>query len=378
MELHMSFIKHIFGKDKLESIQKEDIDKLIEDKVEESQHLDYEEIPIKPKFDGLAKHVSGFLNTSGGVVIFGVSEQKNKIPIKITWSSIRKETVENNLYQRVEPWNENIEIAPIQNPADDSKKIFIIIVPKSKNPPHMANHRYHVRLNFQTRPLGHEQVAAIFRQNYLLKYDLIHTVYGPILSELVSFYDKMKIAEWGANEFRRIKNERLYLLRQDSDLYNDLEDFYYRVNRWNDALKHVRPRLARIINKAAADFFNTTLYERHNESALKLEIKAESLQQISCIDEAILNDEDPIDFWKKENPFAKVLSLKILLESKPNDLTRGDFKNIEIDGKDFAKFKEILTKNVAKDKLISFVRKEFDEMQGYLESSLFGDLENKI
>lgn len=55
----MSFIKHIFGKETLGDIKKEDIDKLIEDEVEESQHLDYEQITRKPKFEGLAEHVSG-------------------------------------------------------------------------------------------------------------------------------------------------------------------------------------------------------------------------------------------------------------------------------------------------------------------------------
>lgn len=374
----MSFIKHIFGKESLDSIQKEDIDKLIEDEVEESQHLDYEEIPKKPKFERLVEHVSGFLNTSGGIVMFGVSEQKNRIPKEITWSSIRKETVENNLYQKVEPWNENIEIVPIQNPADDSKRIFVISIPKSMNPPHMANHRYHVRLNFQTRPLGHEQVAAIFRQHYLLKYDLIHTVYGPIYGELASHYDKKRIAKWGTNEYKRVKNERLYLLRQDDDLYFNLEIFYQRVSEWNAALKHVRPRVARIINEVATDYFKTELYERPGESAVKLEITAESLQNIVHIDEAILNDKDPRDFWKKQNPYAQILSLKILLESKAKDLSKHDYDKFEVKEEDFEKFKEILRKKVAKDELVSFVRKEFKDMQGYLETFLLEDLENKM
>ena len=135
----MSFVKHIFGKESLRKVELQDINSLIRNKTEEFLHLDYEEIPRdNVQYDGLAKHVSGFLNTSGGAVVFGLMEKKGKgggIPIKITWSNIKKETVENNLYQKIDPWSEGIQIFPIQNPDNNTQRIFIILVPKSKKPP---------------------------------------------------------------------------------------------------------------------------------------------------------------------------------------------------------------------------------------------------
>ena len=74
---------------------------LIQNKTEEFRNLDYESIPENNiSYNGLARHISGFLNSSGGVIIFGVREKregKHTVPREITWTSIiNKETVERN------------------------------------------------------------------------------------------------------------------------------------------------------------------------------------------------------------------------------------------------------------------------------------------
>ena len=86
--MNMSFVKHIFNKDTVEKLTFSDVDRLRENETKEFLNLDYEEIPQKfLKFKGLAEHVSGFLNTSGGVIVYGLSEKKIKGHI-ITISSI--------------------------------------------------------------------------------------------------------------------------------------------------------------------------------------------------------------------------------------------------------------------------------------------------
>ena len=98
----MEYHKHIFQKNSIEELSLEDIQKVIDSEKSESLHLDYEAIPSDVKdvrFEGLAEHISGFLNTSGGIVLFGVSEKKGHLPFALTWTTIRKETVENALYE---------------------------------------------------------------------------------------------------------------------------------------------------------------------------------------------------------------------------------------------------------------------------------------
>jgi predicted HTH transcriptional regulator len=258
----LSFVKHIFNKESPDQIEVGDIQKLIDNEIEESLHLDYEEIPrTNVKYEGLAAHISGFLNTAGGIAIFGVSEKKGKLPHKITWTSITKETLESSLFSKIQPWNEGIKIFPKENPEDNTQRIFIIYVPKSKDPPHMANYRYHIRLNFQTRPLGHEQVSAIFRQNYLLKYDLINNVYSPLLNEFTSFYNQKRIRKWKIAEFEGILRNNTSLLNQDVDFALDLDAFYGRIAKWNKALDVACMQLLKPLNfMVRANTSNTSIY----------------------------------------------------------------------------------------------------------------------
>lgn len=375
----MSFVKHIFNKDSSGQITIEDIQKLIDNKTEESLHLDYEEIPKDVQYDGLAEHISGFLNTSGGIVVFGVSEREEKgrhIPYNITWSAIKKETLENNLYRKIDPWHEEIQIFPLQKPDDKTKRIFIVSVKKSKNPPHMSNYRYYIRLNFQTQPTGHDQVLSMFKQYYLQKYDLINTVYGTIYNELISYLAKTKITKWEIREYDRILREKLFLLAQDWDLYESIDSFYERVSKWNLALDVCRFRMAKIINNTASLFFKKQLYISPNRSALKIEIIAESTHQVVPIDEAILNGKDPLDFWKVDYPFAQISKAEVLLEHTENKMV-GTYDTMVIPKRQFSRFMKKLKQEVKEDKLISHTLKELEDLQSEIDE-LLKELEDRM
>jgi len=377
----VSFVKHLFNKSSLEDIEASDVVQLVENRVEESLHLDYERIPKKHlEYDGLAQHTSGFLNTSGGVIVFGVAEKREKgrhIPDHITWSSLEKEGVENNLWQKIDPWNDNIRILPIKNIENDTQRIFLIYVPKSKTPPHMANGRYYMRLNFQTRQMGHNQVLSIFRQSYIQRKELISTVYGPLYNELATFYNTKWIHEWTLGYYHKILSAGRFLLSQDADLAFEFDRFYNRIAKWNKAVETSRFRLARIINDVANSFFGEKVYERRESSAIRLNIQAETTNVYSHIDQAILNNVDPIEFWKQENPFARVLDVKMELEVYDEERKR-DFNILTIERKNFSDFLEKLTLEVQKDDLIPYIRKEFGEMRSFIAEYFFEELASRM
>ena len=107
--------KQYFGKP-IEEIQVNDVEKLISEEKTEDYSLEYTEIPKSINYDELAKEISAFLNTNGGLVIFGLRERKNMFPDSITWGNISKETLVRALRGKIEPWHDELIFKEIKNP----------------------------------------------------------------------------------------------------------------------------------------------------------------------------------------------------------------------------------------------------------------------
>jgi predicted HTH transcriptional regulator len=76
----------------------ESIESLIQNRVQESLHLDYKmSMAIDDsKRDEIAKDVSAFSNSDGGLIIYGVKEEQH-LPVKIDNGVNHKNTRENGL-----------------------------------------------------------------------------------------------------------------------------------------------------------------------------------------------------------------------------------------------------------------------------------------
>ena len=193
----MGFIERFFdGKKELNS---EDIERFISRSIEESINLDYKDIRAYDDSDDLAKHISSFANSEGGLIILGVSQNKiedekgNVIkiyPKEITWGevSLDKESLENRLITRIKPPITELVIKPVRN--DENKVVFLIDIPKSNFAPHMAaDHRYHKRINFRIHAIEHYEVANLFKVNWIMKEKLVEKIYEP-LSEVLEKHAK--------------------------------------------------------------------------------------------------------------------------------------------------------------------------------------------
>jgi len=101
----MSFIERFFNK-KPEELKVEDVQNFIDKKIEENVSLDYKHISSIDDMEKFARHVSGFANTEGGLIILGVNEDKQLMgkreeriyPGSITWvrHGYTKERLEKN------------------------------------------------------------------------------------------------------------------------------------------------------------------------------------------------------------------------------------------------------------------------------------------
>jgi len=239
----MSSVSQMYFSKIIEEITLEDIQKLIDDRITEDYTLDYKEIPKSPKFDRCAKVISSFLNTKGGLLVIGVSEYKKKYPKEITWGAFTKETLVRNLYRKVDPWIDEIEIQVIENPEDENERIFVIDVPKSINPPHMANGTYYYRNVFESIPMTHSQVRGVFTESHLEKEKIIDRVIKPIYLSIFEILEKKEsiAVYYGDSGYSGVLSNERHLYDQiSSELRDQIDNFFKIVDLRNHTRRELR------------------------------------------------------------------------------------------------------------------------------------------
>jgi hypothetical protein len=143
----------------------EDIDKLIVEEVQESIHLDYKRSQAidSNKFNELAKDVSAFANSDGGLLIYGVREEDH-LPVEkdqgVDHKKYDRERIENIITSKVSPRVDGILIAQI--PLSDSTSIYAIQIPKSFRGPHQSpDKKYYKRFNFKSEPMEDYEINDV-------------------------------------------------------------------------------------------------------------------------------------------------------------------------------------------------------------------------
>lgn len=155
-----------------------------DDEAEETSYLEFKrkedfsvhKLSNKDK-ELLSKAISGFSNSYGGVIVFGIHATKDKTkegPDKVRSitqiSDIEKAQayLERNIPNLTEPPVPGILVAPIKDPSDSNKGILVIYVPESYLSPHRARggtevqDRYYMRSSTETVIVPHAALAAMF------------------------------------------------------------------------------------------------------------------------------------------------------------------------------------------------------------------------
>ena len=143
----------------------EELKQLIENEVQENIHLDYKASASleknDKKKDEIAKDVSAFANSDGGVIIYGIVEKDN-LPVKIDEGvENKREWLEQIINSRISPTIDGVNILPI--PVDGNKCVYVVEVPKSYRAPHQhANEKkYYKRFNFMSQPMEDYEIKDI-------------------------------------------------------------------------------------------------------------------------------------------------------------------------------------------------------------------------
>lgn len=173
----------MFDKD-INQITEEDLQSLIDYEVPEGKKLDYKEILPGNRHDDkkeFLKDVSAFTNTSGGLLIYGISEDsENGIPEEIKGLDIANpddeiSRLENIIRNGIEPKISPIEIVPIEI-SSINKFVILVKVPKSWRSPHRVSQGGHNKFYLRISNTNHEMDVSELRAAFNLSETLIERV----------------------------------------------------------------------------------------------------------------------------------------------------------------------------------------------------------
>ena len=158
----------------------EDIKQLITNEVEENIHLDYKaagSLSKEPKKkEEIAKDVSAFANSDGGIIVYGIEEKEHKassisyIDGNIYTKEWLEQVVQDNIQRRID----DLIIFPIREDGDILKTIYIVKIPRSYNAPHMsADKCYYKRNNFRSVKMEEYEIRDLFNRISIPKLELV-------------------------------------------------------------------------------------------------------------------------------------------------------------------------------------------------------------
>jgi hypothetical protein len=146
-----------------------DIQSLIQNEVEESIHLEFKEARALGKTEDcrkeIAKDISAFANSDGGIIIYGIKEENHKANsiTFINGNDYSKEWLEQIINSTIQRHIPDIEIFPIRDNGDIDKSIYLLKIPKSIEAPHISkDKRFYKRFNFQSVMMEEYEIRQLY------------------------------------------------------------------------------------------------------------------------------------------------------------------------------------------------------------------------
>lgn len=151
----------------------QDLQRLIDDNVEESQQLEYKAAQALQNITvgkDIAKDVSAMANASGGVIIYGIKEynakEKKHLPESITpiqRAEFSKERLEQLINSNISPKIEGITIHPIA--LNESEVVYVVGIPQSHTAHQSTkDYLYYRRYNFEILPMQDYEIRDVMNR----------------------------------------------------------------------------------------------------------------------------------------------------------------------------------------------------------------------
>ncbi|HLP52635.1 MAG TPA: ATP-binding protein [Chitinophagales bacterium] len=220
----MNYSELFFGKSDITDLSYSDILSYFKDEKEESDKIEYKSfvvdekdlggIPAKEK--GILRAICAFLNSEGGIIIWGapkgalVAGAKGKTckgELSLVEKKYDKDDFVAKIANRITPSPKGIKFHRIES---ENKYAYIFEVPKSEYSPHQFENVYYMRLDGQTATAPHHYIEALFKKITFPK--------------LEGYINPVKIELHGSNVFLTFDS---FIFNQ-SPLQNDY-DLTYRI-----------------------------------------------------------------------------------------------------------------------------------------------------
>lgn len=169
----MDFCSSNFGKP-LNILTVEDIERFFQTERLETDQLEFKSIhpsgDFSEKIAGVQRSISAFLNSSGGVIVWGapnghkVEGRKEKVfkgDLTFIDRVLEKDFLISKLSDSIVPLPSNIRLNILESAG---RCLVIFEIDSSSYSPHQFNGSYFMRLDGQTRPAPHHYIEALFKK----------------------------------------------------------------------------------------------------------------------------------------------------------------------------------------------------------------------
>jgi hypothetical protein len=191
---------------------REDLQVLIDSKIEESFRLEYKDPRSLNSSEEIAKDISAMANSEGGLIIYGIKEfdEKSKKHLQekiapINRSEFSRETLDQIINSNISPKINGIKIEPIFLGEDEV--VYVAEVPQSDTAhQNTQSRKYHKRRNFTTEAMLDYEIRDVMNR---AKHPVMEMIFEIMLIE--EEY-RIESPDWLAKpKYEKVKNRYLNL-----------------------------------------------------------------------------------------------------------------------------------------------------------------------
>jgi hypothetical protein len=162
-----------FGKP-LADLQYVDIEHFFASEHSESDQIEFKSVnpngPLEAKLPGIIEGITAFLNSSGGLLIWGAPEgvkvegRKEKVFVGSPTNlplTVEKDWLISKIADKIIPLPRGFRVQLV---ACATGQVAVFEVDESPYSPHQADNRYYMRLDGQSKPAPHHYIEALFKK----------------------------------------------------------------------------------------------------------------------------------------------------------------------------------------------------------------------